>query len=126
MAIIRASWKRTVQVKPYESETLELAVEQDASPDLKAVDLVAGVQQLDRMLAGAGDVLIMERLNLRVAEATPSESEMRTSGAARVRKPKDRPEPAPDPKVVATVKAGDTPVEDVTDPDGDDPFLTAQ
>jgi hypothetical protein len=81
MATIRASWKRTVQVKPYESETLELAVEQDVDitvggNSLDTADtLVKATAQLDRMLAGAGDALVLERLNLRVTEATSETTE---------------------------------------------------
>lgn len=111
MATIRASWKRTVQVKPYESETLELSVEQDGV-EYETERLIMAVQDMDRTLAAAGDALIMERLALR--EVVPQE-------IARVRRPA-RPEPAPDSKVIEMVKK-DAPV---ADPEEPDEYLSAQ
>lgn len=128
MATIRASWRRTVQVKKFESETLELAVEQEIAPD---ADTVKSVQDLDRALSGAGDVLILERLQLRVTEATEPDSDSESKGVdfaaarQRVRKPEGREAP-PNPAVIETVKR-DAPAAETTEPDGaDDDYLNAQ
>jgi hypothetical protein len=58
--MIRAGWRRVVQTAPYESETLELAVELDAD-GVKGSHIDA-VADLSRMLAQQGDVLLVERL----------------------------------------------------------------
>lgn len=67
MATIRAAWKRTVRVKEYESETLELMVERDLSDTvLSQGEVIAVAVTLDRDLALAGDALVAERLQARV------------------------------------------------------------
>jgi hypothetical protein len=73
MALVKAVWRRTVQVKPYETETLELGVEKSASDQFGGDELVALAQGLDRILARAGDELVRERLAERVAEQPRSD-----------------------------------------------------
>lgn len=75
MAMIRAAWKRTVRVREYESETLELAVERDWS-ETGTLDAVQAAVDLDRELALAGDALVAERL----ADRARSPSSKRPSG----------------------------------------------
>lgn len=58
MATISATWRRTISVRPYETETLELSVEQDTSSS-HPVDRTA---ELSRELSSVGDTLIAERL----------------------------------------------------------------
>jgi hypothetical protein len=61
MATIRAGWKRTIRVAPYENETLELGVEagwdevNDGPPE-------NGAAHLNRQLTKIGDALVAERL----------------------------------------------------------------
>jgi hypothetical protein len=103
MATIRASWKRTVQVKQYESETLELAVEQEI--DVKGPETVECVANLDRTLAAAGDALVLERLNLRVTEATNAEPEnIPLTGASGVKRLKKTDAAAPKTTVIPMTK----------------------
>ena len=61
MAAIRASWRRVVQTAPYESETLELALEQEPTT-ATPLDEVA---ELSRALSAIGDQLLAERLGKR-------------------------------------------------------------
>lgn len=128
MATIRASWKRTVQVKPYESETLELSVEQNVDgdgprDDADAKVLVRLAQDLDRTLAAAGDALILERLNIRVVEATPGvEAPEPGPVVAPVRRPA-RPEPVPE---TPTEVIPMTKVEAPADADVADEYLFAK
>jgi hypothetical protein len=63
--MIRAEWHRTIRVRPYESETLELAVESD-SP--KGVASLVEVEQLSRALSDLGDRLVADRLKLHSLE----------------------------------------------------------
>jgi hypothetical protein len=66
MATMRAGWKRTVQTKPYESETLELAVELDVDASkMSRKDLLDGLAGLERDIAAQGDILLVERLAAR-------------------------------------------------------------
>lgn len=65
--VIKASWRRTVSVKPYETETLELSVERPYEAK-DQMDLVGAAQALDQDLARAGDMLLVERLEARAAE----------------------------------------------------------
>jgi hypothetical protein len=69
MAMIKVGWKRTIRVKEYESETLDLAVEENS--DLSGIDLIAKTVDLDRLLALAGDALIVERMEVRLSGAAP-------------------------------------------------------
>ncbi len=73
MATIRAAWKRTVRVKEYESETLEIALEENAL-DAPYGDPEVGVAALSRALAKIVDELVAERLASR-AEAVPAPHE---------------------------------------------------
>lgn len=120
MATIRAAWKRVVQVKQYESETLELGVEQnypegDEENGLDvAARLVRASAELDRMLAKAGDALILERLQAREG------SEPRGVDFAKARRGAKMQDQAPDPKIIETIKKGLVPVED---PDASDDYL---
>lgn len=59
---VSASWRRTVQVRPYESETLELSVEEESSVQPTRDEEINGVAGLSRGLSALGDVLIAERL----------------------------------------------------------------
>ena len=88
MATVRAVWKRTVRVKEYESETLELMVEKDYTGHVDY--LVAEAVNLDRDLARAGDALVAARLCARVdAKDAPCGNERRTppSPVSRTSKP---------------------------------------
>lgn len=64
MATVRATWKRSVRVKEYETETLELMVEKDFN--VVGLNLVEEAVALDRELASAGDALVSERLEARI------------------------------------------------------------
>jgi len=64
MAVIRATWKRTVRVREYESETLELTVERGWD-EVNDGDAVKAAVDLDRELAREGDALVAERLSER-------------------------------------------------------------
>lgn len=57
--MIRATWHRTIRVKQYESESLELAVE---IPESDGNDLLGAVEELSRDLSALGDRLVVERL----------------------------------------------------------------
>lgn len=60
--VVKASWRRVVSVKPYETETLELGVEKDFGDGSTNADaLVAEAVSLERVLAEAGDALLVER-----------------------------------------------------------------
>jgi len=78
MATIRAAWKRTIRVREYESETLELMVEKNVL-DADDASHVAAAAQLDRDLALAGDALVAERLEVRMTTPEPK------AGAPRAR-----------------------------------------
>lgn len=125
MATIRAAWKRTVQIKPYENETLELAVEQtDILSTVTATRLTEAAQDLNRMLAAAGDALILERLQQRTPEPETEPKGVDFAAARqRVRKPEGR-EALPSPKVIEIVKA-EAPTADTVEPDGGDDYLNA-
>lgn len=92
MAMIKAGWKRTVRVKEYESETLDLAVEENS--DLSGIDLIAKTVELDRLLALAGDALVVERLEARLATITSHERPIPVPGTMG-RAPRSEPQ-APD------------------------------
>ena len=94
MAMIKAGWKRTVRVKEYESETLELAVEKNIGDDFRDVDLVAHAKMLDKLLAEAGDALVVERLEARLATITSHERPIPVPGTMG-RAPRSEPQ-APD------------------------------
>ena len=65
---VRAAWKRTIQVKPYESESLELAVETEESPVLATSEsAVEASGALSRQLSALGDQLIAERMGAHAA-----------------------------------------------------------
>lgn len=59
MASIRASWRRVVQVRPYETETLELAMEVEVKGD-KPSELQA-LEDLSRDISVLGDQLLIDR-----------------------------------------------------------------
>jgi len=63
---IRAAWSRTIQVKPYESERLELAIEDDGfEPPTDKTGAAFALKEtaaLSRQLSALGDELIAERL----------------------------------------------------------------
>lgn len=67
MATIKATWKRTVRVREYESETLELSVERNWD-EVNDGDAVMASCALNRQLAREGDALVLERLSDRTAE----------------------------------------------------------
>lgn len=56
----RAVYRRTFQVKPYESETIELSVA-DEIPD--GVNLIEAVKVLYAELALAADAVVIERMD---------------------------------------------------------------
>lgn len=86
MATIRAGWKRVVQIRPYESETLELSVEKEVNAP--GMDLVAEAAAMDAILAKAGDALVLERLMERKSCATAPEPRV-PRGCSSVSKPDD-------------------------------------
>jgi len=65
MALIKAVWKRTVRLREYEGETLELSVERNWD-EVNDGDAVKAAVELDRELARAGDALVAERLSERL------------------------------------------------------------
>jgi hypothetical protein len=65
MSTISATWKRSIRVREYETETLELSVEKNEDDELGGSDLVALARLLDKALAEAGDALVAERLQAR-------------------------------------------------------------
>jgi hypothetical protein len=71
MARISATWKRSVRVREYETETLELFVERDFM-DVPSENLVAAAVNMDRDLAHAGDALVAERLEARIGSDVQS------------------------------------------------------
>lgn len=83
MATISATWKRSVRVREYETETLELHVEKNV--DMPGVNLIEEVAALDGMLAAAGDALVVERMEARAATSAPQ-----------ARRPAPRPSALPD------------------------------
>ena len=68
MTEIHASYRRTFQVKPYETEVVELSVTDDIAPDLggsaiSAKRLANLVQALYAALALVGDQVVTERMH---------------------------------------------------------------
>jgi len=74
MATIKAVWRRTVQTKQFEPETLELSVEKNH--ESAHGDPVKAVADLERELSAAGDALLVERMDdrLRAQVKAPSPS----------------------------------------------------
>ena len=70
MAEIRAVYKRSFQVRPYETETVELSVTDEiddasatiAGVQLRTVTLAALVRNLHGDLAEVGDKVVLERM----------------------------------------------------------------
>lgn len=83
MATIKAMWRRTVRLKEYESETLELEVERGWD-EVNDGDAVRAAVELNRELAEVGDALITERLEERMkppAEFVREERVVKKHGA---------------------------------------------
>lgn len=59
---IRAAWSRTVQVRPYESEKLELAIEDDSTEKVTKEQGLKVVEAMSRDLSALGDRLIVDML----------------------------------------------------------------
>lgn len=114
MATIRAAWKRVIQVKQFESETLELATEYEVASPPEG-DPVKGSQILARLLAEAGDALVLERLQGRETSGSGQTADPKNQ----VRRPANRQDTPPNPKVIETIKK-DAPV---ADPEGPDDYL---
>ena len=93
MATIKAEWRRTVSIKPYETEALGLSVEQgvvlpsDLDVEGEATALVAATQELTRMLAKAGDALTVERLEARYKEQQGAAAVVRRPSQLRPEEP---------------------------------------
>ncbi len=80
---IRAAWSRTIQVRPYESEKMELGVEGEYPvPGEEGGKVVAGKKareaaltierDLAAQLAALGDSLVAERIKVRKAMPEPT------------------------------------------------------
>ena len=82
MAEIRASYRRTVQVRPYETETVELSVldevEQiDEASGTTAEKLAAAAGDYHAALAEVGDAVVLDRM----ARAPQQRPDERTSSS---------------------------------------------
>jgi len=62
MGEIRAEWRRSWQVKPYESETITLAVTEKTDPEWDRGTVLEQEAELFRQLAELGDRLMEERV----------------------------------------------------------------
>jgi len=62
MATIRASFKRVIRLREYESETIELSVERNHDEINDGDAVKHGVANLYRQLAEQGDEIVAERL----------------------------------------------------------------
>jgi hypothetical protein len=82
MAMIKATWKRTVRIREYEGETLELSVERGWD-ELNDGDAVNAAVDLDRELARAGDSLVAERLSERLTSLPARDRLARVSPGSR-------------------------------------------
>ena len=61
MPEIRAAYRRTFQVKPYETETVELSVGADAQA-VNPSDLAGKARALYEALAEVGDAVVLDRI----------------------------------------------------------------
>ena len=76
-----ARWSRTIRVKAYESETLELSIDYGDVDESSREDDIGSVAGLARELAVAGDGLVAERLAMHASQTDPGPS--RTTDAPR-------------------------------------------
>jgi hypothetical protein len=96
VAIISATWKRTVRVKEYESETLELSVERNLDDAaLSQEEVIAAAVALDRDLASAGDALVTDRLEARGQNTSGPRNEVRSPAQLLAQKPQAPDDPDP-------------------------------
>ena len=100
---VRAAWKRTIQVKPYESESLELAVETEESPVLATSEsAVEASGALSRQLSALGDQLIAERMG---AHAAGDGAKLGERASAQRRQDESRGTLEPDPWVAGAASS---------------------
>ena len=90
MAEIRAGYRRVFQVRPYETETVELSVMDDVvvldgPPGTVAEKLAAAVRDLHAALAEVGDAVVLDRMGR--APKTPPDT--RGLGDSSVRDARD-------------------------------------
>lgn len=60
MALVRVGYKRTFQTRPYETQVIELGIEQEGSPVVKSA--LEGMRQLYSQLESVGDQLMKDAL----------------------------------------------------------------
>ena len=80
MAEITAHYRRVIQIRPYETETIELGITDTVEGKLTAEALAGCVLGLHQELAKVGDAIVLERLD-RAPRTTVAERAQRIAAS---------------------------------------------